>query len=205
MTPGNPAKPDETPKRSRRPAAAGRSASAWGLFVGFCVCGAIADLLSKSAVFAWLMRAAPTTGSKQVIPGVLRFTLSTNPGVVFGMDWIPDLAVVGATVAALGLVVWFFIVSDARARATHVALGMILAGAAGNLYDRLFSTVHLPGRPRPSVREVRDFIDFSQLHVGPLNYPWVFNIADVLLVIGVGILLVVSFGQWRRERAATSR
>jgi len=202
VTPSKRATPDKTP--TSRPAKAGRSPSAWILFATISIVGAAADLLSKSAVFSWVLRVAPTTGSKQVIPGMLRFTLSTNPGVVFGMDWIPDMVVVGATVAAAGLVVWFFIASDRRARVAHVALGLILAGAAGNLYDRLFSSVHLPGRAGATVQEVRDFIDFSQLHVGPLNYPWVFNIADVFLVIGVGILLILSFGQWRRERAAKS-
>jgi lipoprotein signal peptidase len=37
---------------------------------------------------------------------------------------------------------------------------------------------------------VRDFLDFSQVNVMGLNYPYIFNTADVWLVIGVGILLV---------------
>jgi len=186
--------------RPSRPPAAGRCVAAWVLFLSVFVAGLTGDLITKSIVFDWLTRQVPTTGTRQIIPGVLSFTLSTNPGVVFGMDWIPDPVVVGATVAALGLVVYFFAASGVKARATHVALGMILAGAIGNLYDRLFTTVQLPNRPAPSVRQVRDFIDFSQLHIGPVNYPWVFNVADVLLVVGVGILLIVSLIQWRRER-----
>jgi lipoprotein signal peptidase len=64
---------------------------------------------------------------------------------------------------------------------------MILAGALGNLYDRLFSVVQVPAPgAEPILRHVRDFIDLSQI-----GYKWVFNIADALLVIGVGILMIL--------------
>jgi len=124
----------------------------------------------------------------QAAPG-LRLTLSTNPGVVFGLS-VPRPAVWVATGLTTLLVVWFFAVSDAKARWLHAALGMVLAGAVGNLYDRLFATVAVPGLDEPIRHQVRDFIDCSQISVGGVNYPYIFNIADVLLVVGVGILLV---------------
>ncbi len=121
---------------------------------------------------------------RRIIPG-MQFTLSTNPGVVFGLP-MPRWAVATATIITMGLVVLFFATSEARVRSVHVALAMILAGALGNLYDRLFSEVVIPGVGTIS-HQVRDFIDCGELY-----YPYIFNIADVLLVVGVGVLML----QW---------
>ena len=120
--------------------------------------------------------------SRPVVPGV-KLTLSTNPGVVFGLPMHRGL-VLAATVLVLGVVGWFFVTSGPRQYWLHAALGMVLSGALGNQYDRLFSLVQLPG-VEPISYEVRDFIDCSGLY-----YPWVYNIADALLVVGVAIILV---------------
>ena len=122
--------------------------------------------------------------SRPVMPGV-KLTLSTNPGVVFGLP-MPRALVLAATVIVLGVVGWFFATSDATQRCLHAALGLILAGALGNQYDRLFSVVRLPGVD-PIRYEVRDFIDCSGLY-----YPWVFNVADALLVVGVAAIILHS-------------
>ncbi|NLF30237.1 MAG: signal peptidase II [Planctomycetes bacterium] len=173
------------------PLTAARSVRAWILFAAAALVGLAADLASKTAAFAWLERTAPATGSRIILPGVLRFTRSTNPGVVFGVDWIPDALVILFTLVAIAVVIYFFAVSPRRAPWMHAALAMILGGALGNLVDRA------------TIGRVRDFIDFSPWRVGPLNYPWVFNIADVLLVVGVGILMILSLMEWRRERLAS--
>ena len=169
---------------------AARSVRAWVIFAILTAGGLAADLASKALVFEWLGRTAPTTGSRVIVPGVLHFHRSTNPGVVFGVDWIPDLVVIGFTILAMGVVIYFFVVSPRRAPWMHGALAMILAGALGNLVDRV------------TIGEVRDFIDFSPWRAGPFNYPWIFNVADVLLVAGVGILMVLSMMEWHRERLA---
>jgi signal peptidase II len=109
--------------------------------------------------------------------------------VVFGLPMPPPVVAV-ATVLTILMVGWFFAVSSAKARWTHVALGLILAGALGNFYDRMIAVVSIPNLSKPIVGQVRDFLDFSQVNVMGLNYPYIFNTADVWLVIGVGILLV---------------
>ncbi len=122
--------------------------------------------------------------SRGALPGV-KFTLSTNPGVVFGLP-MPRWAVAIATGLTIVLVCFFFATSDSRAWSMHTALALVLAGALGNLYDRLFSEVALPlGNLEPIRYEVRDFID-----CGDLYYPWIFNVADILLVVGAGILVI---------------
>ena len=184
--------------------------------------GLAADLVSKEAVFADLLdqpdipaRVKAIEQSslrelesdemlqalrlrRQVAPGV-RFTLSTNSGVVFGWP-MPRPVVAGATVLTMVLVVGFFATSPVRAYWLHAALALILAGALGNLYDRLLSVVQIPGGG--TIRyQVRDFLDCSQI-----GYRWIFNVADAWLVLGVAILTVQWIAaSWREARAKTKK
>ena len=74
--------------------------------------------------------------------------------------------------AAIAIVVWGTRPSTARERGLMAALGLILGGTVGNLYDRLV------------FGGVRDFLYFYKV-----EWP-VFNIADCCLVVGAGLLLV---------------
>lgn len=171
------------------------------------------DLLTKHLAFNWLLEDAALQArladvraihgdsltpeqalgvfSRQVLPGV-RFSLSTNPGVAFSLP-MKGVVLIAANVLTAALVFYFFASSPACAKWIHVALGLILGGATGNLYDRLVGQVVVPGF-EPIRNEVRDFIDCSQLH-----YPWVFNVADAWLVVGVVILAACWLVTWRRE------
>jgi lipoprotein signal peptidase len=127
----------------------------------------------------------------------LSLTLSTNPGVVFGFDYLPLWTVNLINFAMIVLVVAFFLASESCSTWLHAALAFILGGAAGNLYDRLFSQVSLPGLA-PIRHHVRDFIDCSDL-----GYRYIFNLADVWLVVGVGMILAQWAWSWRKDRKAT--
>jgi signal peptidase II len=59
----------------------------------------------------------------------------------------------------------------------YIALSFILAGALGNLYDRLF---------------LGYVIDFIEIHYGNFYWP-IFNIADISISIGVILLLYTTF------------
>lgn len=82
------------------------------------------------------------------------------------------------SIAAFIVVTLMFALGRIRRRLMQVALGLMNAGILGNLYDRLFNE----GR-------VRDFID---VYVGSYHWP-TFNVADSLLCIGVGLMLILSF------------
>ena len=189
-----------------------RSAAAVTVFLAVTIVTLAGDLWSKHTVFASLLSdpnvpirvqaiklehgqdLAPRDVLKHLdlrrqVGAGLWLSLSTNPGVVFGLPMPPPVVAV-ATVLTILMVGWFFAVSSAKARWTHVALGLILAGALGNFYDRMIAVVSIPNLSKPIVGQVRDFLDFSQVNVMGLNYPYIFNTADVWLVIGVGILLV---------------
>ena len=216
---GRPSRRCPSAEASGRPAI--RSPAAVLLFLAAAALGLAADLLSKHYVFGSLLNSpalrrqleglraeAPGLSPEDVLhdaairpyvqrdvfPGV-RLTLSTNPGVVFGLP-VPRTLVAAATVAAFVLIGFLFATSDSGLRSVHLALAFILAGAIGNLYDRLLGQVVLPGVG--SIRhQVRDFIDCRQLY-----YPWVFNVADILLVVGVALLML---HWWLARRSRTTK
>src|SRR5207237_9308973 len=74
--------------------------------------------------------------------------------------------------AAVAILAWGMRRNTAREKWLMAALGLILAGTVGNLYDRLV------------FGGVRDFLYFYKI-----EWP-VFNFADCCLVVGAGLLLV---------------
>ncbi len=152
-------------------------------FLTTAILGAAADLLTKYLAFRCLLdrQAVGLT----VVPGLLRLRCSTNAGAVFGVR-LPGWLILGATVAAVAAIFILFAGSARGAWSLHLALGMVMGGAAGNAYDRLFSAVKLPGETAMRTRVVRDFID---LHLGRYHWP-TFNLADVWLVAGVVLILL---------------
>ena len=78
--------------------------------------------------------------------------------------------------AALAILYWSTQQTTARDLALCAALGLILAGTLGNLYDRLV------------FNGVRDFLHWNYLFEWP-----VFNVADCCLVCGAGLLLYQAF------------
>jgi signal peptidase II len=100
---------------------------------------------------------------------------SVNKGALFGMG--QDMNVPFACVsifAALVVLYWQSRPNSGRDPYLCIALGLILAGTLGNLYDRIIFD------------GVRDFLHYVLEQ--PFKFPWVFNIADVCLVCGASML-----------------
>jgi len=110
------------------------------------------------------------TWSAPVMPRV-------NHGALFGMGGEHKGTANGffafvSVAAAVGILVWGMRRNTAREKWLMAALGLILAGTVGNLYDRVV------------FGGVRDFLYFYRV-----EWP-VFNFADCCLVVGAGLLLV---------------
>ena len=141
------------------------------------VAGVILDLWTKAAVFNWLEQKPQKSVS--IIDGFLQFVVAENSGAAFGIAAGQRYLLI--TVSAVALVVIFavFLLSATEQKLVCVALGLFAAGVCGNLHDRIFND----GR-------VRDFIDI--VYWPGRHWP-AFNIADTMLCVGVGLLLISSF------------
>jgi signal peptidase II len=196
-----------TPTEMVKGSKAWRSPSAWGIVAGVGVLALAIDLMSKYIAFARIAdapvaftredvlaepvlgRLIPAHHPVEVIPGLLEFTLVLNPGAVFGIGAGKRWFFITFTAAALALAGWsFYKWIGARQRWLQMALGLLVGGAIGNLYDRLsYACVRdflhpLPGWTYP--------FGISTPWSGREIWPYVSNIADLWLLIGVAIVLV---------------
>lgn len=153
------------------------------LFATIAIIGSVADLWSKEAVFAW--RGLPNQSPPWwLVRDVAGIETAVNIGALFGMGagfgWFFALA---SIVASVAIFVWMFVFGAARSRWLTVALGCVMGGIVGNLYDRL-GLWYRDGMPPEWKSGVRDWI---LLCYGQYTWPN-FNIADSLLVCGAIML-----------------
>lgn len=120
------------------------------------------------------------------VSSVFDLSMVWNRGVSYGalqsdgaMRWV----LVAATLAiAIGFAVWLV---RAGRRWTAIALALVVAGAIGNVIDRI------------RFGAVVDFLDFSDLY-----FIWVFNVADAAITVGAVLLFADQFLMSREEKAA---
>ncbi len=206
--------PDPAPDRAGKPVTIRsplRSPTAWAVMGGTLVLGLASDLLSKWAAFRFiagtpadvlreevlaakrLSALLPPHDPITVVPSVLELTLVLNPGAVFGIGagqrW---LFVTFTAFAVLFAMHVFAHWTRPRDRFAHFAIGLLLAGGIGNLYDRLrFACVRDFLHPLPGVK-----LPFGIRWPNGSDeiWPYVSNVADLWLIIGIGMLLVMC---WR--------
>ena len=158
--------------------------SRYVVFFGIAVTGCALDLLTKHWVFQWLGMPgqSPIWWIWEPCVGI---ETALNRGALFGMGaGFGRAFAVLSVVAATGIFVWLFGFGAARDGLLTVALGCVMGGIGGNLYDRL-GLWQVPGAPGVFRNEVRDWISL-RYH----EWTWPnFNVADSLLVCGACLLL----------------
>jgi signal peptidase II len=150
----------------------------------------IVDQLTKVIAIDHLKHTAP----RSYLGNTFRLEYSENPGAFLSLgSSLPDsvrfwLLSVGVAVALIALFVYVVFYSAATIKQS---LGMVLliSGGLSNLIDRLF---------RASGRVV----DFMNMGVGDLR-TGIFNVADVLIMIGVGLTLIWGNQQEKQDSRAT--
>ena len=130
----------------------------------------LADQISKTAIRSTMTLYESIT----VIPGFFHLTYITNDGMAFGINF-PFGIYIFSTISIILTAILFWYLWTIREENIILRSGvaMILAGAIGNLIDRLL------------LGEVVDFLDFM---IGDLHW-YVFNFADSFVTIGMGIIL----------------
>jgi signal peptidase II len=141
--------------------------------------GWIADQATKT-----LALDALEGGRRIELPGPLYLELTFNPGAAFGLP-IPWWAILGITVIVLVLV--FRWVSRTASLLEPLALGLLAAGALGNVTDRLL-------RPHPDGAGRGEVVDF----IGSTFWP-TFNFADIWITVGFGLFVVAAWQQAHEE------
>ena len=198
--------------RSDRPRAvrAWRSPKAWFILCAVLVVGLVFDISTKYWSFANVAdqpivldretilakpndNPIPYHEGISVLPwGLLDFRLVINRGAVFGLGEHRRVFFIAFTMGALiaGLII-FARMTTSRGTMAHLGIGFILAGGIGNLYDRaMYGAVrdflHLfPGWNLPfGWNWPRWFGGSTEI------FPWVFNIADMMLLTGMALLMI---------------
>jgi signal peptidase II len=143
--------------------------------LGFAVAVAvfIADQISKHVILRVVD--LDRIGQIQVLDPWFNLTMVWNRGVSFGLFqadslWQRAILIALSLVISGFLALWMF---NALRRLQAISFGMIIGGAIGNVVDRV------------AYGAVADFLDFSGLY-----FPFVFNVADAGISVGVAVLLL---------------
>jgi signal peptidase II len=129
-----------------------------------------------------IARTVELYASVTVIPGFFNITRIHNKGAIFGTfsrtnNTLVFVLLTAASLGALALVAYYFFKTPAADRLMRVSLTLIMAGALGNLFDRIV---------RGHV------IDFLDVHIRDAHWPF-FNVADSCITIGACLMLVILF------------
>lgn len=138
---------------------------------------------------AWAAQRLRFEGDIPLIPNFLNFAYAQNTGVAFSMfDGYGDPGRWGLSIVALiaGVLVLYFFWRTPRSDDRILgALALLLAGIAGNVADRV---------------RLGFVIDFIDVRFGNWHYP-TFNVADVAICFGAGLLVLDVFLSKRRQKS----
>jgi signal peptidase II len=154
------------------------------LFLGVAVAVVVADQITKRLAEDRLrgQRSVP------VIDDILRLTYVENRGAAFGLLQDQTMFFVLVGILVIGVIAASYRYLPRSGFLLHLALGLQLAGAVGNLIDRIRQGY------------VVDFVDFGY-HA---NWWPVFNVADSAIVIGVALLALNALAPSAADQQASN-
>tara|TARA_B100000902_G_C26938910_1_gene730015 strand:+ start:86 stop:601 length:516 start_codon:yes stop_codon:yes gene_type:complete len=131
------------------------------------------DQLSK---FLIINNSTLSSGSQiSIIDPILVLKKIENKGIAFGIDGNGDFSYIFTPltiILTLAIIIYLYKTSNKNSSLMNMSLSLILGGALGNLFDRIFSG------------EVVDFIAlFENI------FPFIFNLADTFITVGMVLLL----------------
>ena len=159
-----------------------RSSSRAAWFWPIIVVLVVLDRITKDWAEAALQ---PRGVPREVFGDGVRLTLVYNPGAAFGLHlgpWSRWIFLV-LTIGALFILARLYMHTRAGERIRAFALGLVTAGAIGNLIDRITSPIGV--------------VDFIDVGVGDWRWP-TFNVADMAVSVGAILLAWVLWGDEKR-------
>jgi signal peptidase II len=159
----------------------------WPFLVAAAIIGL--DRVTKAVI----RRRVDTWEHFPVIPGFFSVVHTENPGAAFGMfsdstSLLRPVLLIGLAFFVIGFIAYMLLrrhhAGEGAPRVLRAGLGLVLGGAAGNLFDRVTRGT------------VTDFLEF---YFGNYTFP-AFNVADSAITVGAGLLLLdMWFTRTRRE------
>ena len=148
----------------------------------YSIIGLIIDIASK----LFMINKLPLGKSKVIIDGFFKLTMVHNTGGAFGLFSNNSIVLAIIGVFFTGLFI-YVIEKNKLSKLEELSCGLILSGIVGNILDRV----------------IRGYvIDFFDFNIFGYDYP-VFNIADICIVIGVILMIIVSIKEnvvWKKKK-----
>lgn len=136
------------------------------IYILIIIAGIVLDRITKIYAVKHFI-SNPHSGS------LINLTYLENRGAAFGILQDKRILFVILTIAIVLYLLYYFITNlKSNPLVLNIAFSLIISGALGNFYDRLFQGY------------VVDFIEFAFV-----DFP-VFNIADILVTVGCGLLII---------------
>jgi signal peptidase II len=140
---------------------------------------ALAVVLADRASKAWFETQTTEGWRRELVHNFIYLVHSSNPGIAFGVfsdsssPWTRFILIVGSFLIISGLA-WLFAGGKTGGPLTAVGLTLLLAGATGNVTDRI-----LHG----------SVTDFFEVWLGTYRWP-AFNVADSAITVGAILVIV---------------
>jgi signal peptidase II len=168
-------------------------------FLLFALCMVIVDQCTKLAVKGFHLFGVRHDGmtlyeSIPVVGDIVRITFVENPGMAFGISFGAGKIFLSlfSIVASIALA-WYLARTPVEHWGAKLALALILAGATGNLIDRVFYGVWYGESPL-FYGKVVDFIDVDMPDMTLFGHEyvrfWVFNVADSCVSVGMAFMII---------------
>ncbi len=133
--------------------------------------GLLLDRLSK----VWALSSLKGKEGVTLIKGFFKLEYLENRGAAFGILQNKLMLLTLVTLVIISGMIYYIMKYKPKSKLVRISFAMIISGALGNLYDRVF---------------YKYVVDFILLHYKDVYYFPTFNIADMLVVIGTFILAI---------------
>jgi len=155
------------------------------IFLGIVVPIIFLDQATK----LWIDASMVLHASFPVIDGFFNITYVRNPGAAFGfLAGAPrvfrSLFFLAVTILAIVLILYYLYKNPDGGPLLTIALALILAGAVGNMIDRV---------------RLGEVIDFLDVYIGQAHWP-AFNVADSAICVGAAVLFLALVNQGKEQK-----
>lgn len=133
--------------------------------------GLLLDRLAK----IWALNSLKGKDGIILIKGIFKLEYLENRGAAFGILQNKLILLAIVTLLVISAMIYYIIKYKPKSKFLRISFALIISGALGNLYDRVF---------------YKYVVDFILLHYKEVYYFPTFNIADMLVVVGTLILAI---------------